>query len=45
MTGVALLDRSFDQASAPEYHAVNRGFPLHPSPKKACRHEFCGLGS
>jgi len=26
-------------------HAVNRGFPLHPSLKNAGRHEFCGLAA
>jgi hypothetical protein len=26
-------------------HAVNRGFPLHPSLKNAGRHEFCGLST
>jgi hypothetical protein len=41
MTGVALLDRSLDQASAPN-HAANRGFTLHPSLKNPAVMNYAG---
>jgi putative transposase len=42
MTGVALLDRSFDQASAPESCGESR-LPATSVTQNAGCHEFCGL--
>jgi acyl-coenzyme A synthetase/AMP-(fatty) acid ligase len=39
---VALLDRSFDEASAPESCGELR-LPATSVAQKSCRHEFCGL--
>src|SRR5215204_5627755 len=43
MTGVALLDRSFDQASAPESCGESR-LPATSVAQKSCHHELFGLG-
>jgi tetratricopeptide (TPR) repeat protein len=42
MTGVALLDRSFDQASAPESCGESR-LPATSVAQKSCHHELFGL--
>jgi hypothetical protein len=42
MTGVALLDRSFDQASAPESCGESR-LPATSVAQKSGRHELFGL--
>src|SRR5215204_2935488 len=42
MTGVALLDRSFDQASAPESCGESR-LPATSVAQKFCHHELFGL--
>ena len=39
---MALLDRCLIRLQH-QNHAVNRGFPLHPSLKITCRHELFGL--
>jgi hypothetical protein len=42
MTGVALLDRSFDEASAPESCGESR-LCATSVPQKSCRYELFGL--
>src|SRR5215204_1303441 len=44
MTGVALLDRSFDQASAPESCGESR-LPATSVAQKSCHHELFGLNA